>query len=179
MEHEDMLKLLSATSQGNQSAFEQLYAGTSAQLYAVCLKMLRRKELAEEAVQEAYVRIWHNAGEYQRGKGTVLTWMVSIARYRALDLLRYHKVRKEEALDDDDIDSPGPGHVSVVMSSQESKQLERCMEELDNQQKQAIHLAYFNGCSHDEVMNYMKKPLGTIKSWIRRGLSSLQRCLAL
>lgn len=180
MEHEFMLRLLGAIAQGDRRAFEKLYSATSGQLYAVCLKILERPELAEEAIQEAYVRIWHNAGDYQRSKGTVLTWMVSIARYRALDLLRYYKVRKEDTFDENNIGLP-PNFPNDIDSggSEEKRNLNRCMDELENQQKQAISLAYFNGCSHVEVTRYMEKPLGTIKSWIRRGLQSLQRCLAI
>lgn len=174
MEHEQLLILLGATAQGDKQAFSELYQATSKQLYAVSLKMLTRQELAEEALQEAYVRIWHNASEYRVGKGTVLTWMVSIVRYRALDILRYHKVRKEEDLSDNDtLDPTQPAQ----MSGAEQILLEKCMQELDQQQRQAIHLAYFNGLSHHEVVKHLNTPLGTIKSWIRRGLSSLQRCL--
>lgn len=180
MEHEQMLRLLGAVSQGDRKSFEQLYNATSGQLYAVCLKILVRKELAEEAMQEAYVRIWHNAGDYQVGKGTVLTWMVSIARYRALDLIRYHKIRKEELLDKSDLYNGFDNETdNLALKSEQKLNLERCLKDLDAQQKQAIHLAYFNGFSHHEVTHYLEKPLGTIKSWIRRGLLSLQRCLAL
>ncbi|MBU3017613.1 sigma-70 family RNA polymerase sigma factor [Paraglaciecola agarilytica] len=176
MEQDPMLSLLSATAQGDKKAFAELYQASSKQLYAVSLKMLKRKELAEEALQEAYVRIWHNASQYRAGKGTVLTWMISIARYRALDILRYHSVRKEEGLSDN--------QVAVTSSNEpmtETQQglLEKCMGALDVQQRQAIHLAYFNGMSHHEVTAHLDLPLGTIKSWIRRGLQSLQRCLKL
>ncbi|WP_438862355.1 sigma-70 family RNA polymerase sigma factor [Neptunicella sp.] len=176
MEHEQLLKLLSSTAQGDKHAFAKLYQATSGQLYAVALKMLNQKELAEEALQEAYVRIWHNAADYQQGKGTVLTWMISIIRYRALDLMRYKKVRKEEELTDQHIDTTAS---MPVITDAEHQQLEKCMDELDEQQKQAIHLAYFNGLSHHEVVKHLNSPLGTIKSWIRRGLQSLQRCLAI
>ena len=93
-----LLVLLSATAQGDKQAFTNLYNTTSGQLFAVSLKMLGRRELAEEVLQEAYVKIWHNAAEYQHGKGAVLTWMISIVRYRALDMLRYQKMRKEDQL---------------------------------------------------------------------------------
>ncbi|MFQ3236946.1 MAG: RNA polymerase sigma factor (sigma-70 family) [Paraglaciecola sp.] len=174
MAHEELLHLLGATAQGDKQAFATLYQATSKQLYAVSLKMLTRKELAEEALQEAYVRIWHNAGEYRVGKGSVLTWMVSIVRYRALDILRYNKVRKEEDLmDNDTVDPHQPG----LISGAEQHLLDKCLQELDLQQRQAIHLAYFNGLSHHEVVKHLDSPLGTIKSWIRRGLTSLQRCI--
>lgn len=177
MEQDNLLVLLSATAQGDKKAFADLYKITSGQLFAVSIKMLGRRELAEEALQEAYVKIWHNASEYQHGKGSVLTWMVSIVRYRALDMLRYHKVRKEDPLAEghdfaeEEMDSAGPDVAKT--------KLDECMGELDPQQKQAIHLAYYNGLSHHEVVGHLDLPLGTIKSWIRRGLQQLQRCLAL
>ena len=93
--HQHYLRLLSATAQGDRTAFSELYHDTAGKLYAVSLQMLHRRDWAEDAVQEAYVRIWHNAGEYQQEKGTVLTWMISIVRYRALDMLRATKSRRE------------------------------------------------------------------------------------
>ena len=80
MEHETLFPLLCKTADGDKKAFAELYKITSPQLYAVALRLLKRPELADEATQDAYIKIWHNAGNYQRGKGTVLTWMVSIAR---------------------------------------------------------------------------------------------------
>ena len=174
MENEQHLALLGAIAQGDKKAFSERYQSTSQQLYAVRLKMLTRKELAEEALQEAYVRIWHNASEYRQGKGSVLTWMISIVRYRALDVLRYNKVRKESEFDESnnfDIET------IEQVSDAEQLLLDKCLQQLDTQQRQAIYLAYFNGCSHKEVVKHLNNPLGTIKSWIRRGLMSLQSCL--
>ncbi len=177
MEQETLLPLLCATAQGSKKDFAELYKVTSSQVYAVVLKMLQNTALAEEATQEAYIKIWHNAGSYQRGKGTVLTWIISIARYRALDLIRHNKVRKESALNDDNPDHHGE-YDNTPGAELDHPKLGECMEELDNQQRQAIHLAYFNGLSHHEVVAHLASPLGTIKSWIRRGLQSLQRCLS-
>ena len=149
MENEQHLALLGAIAQGDKKAFSELYQSTSQQLYAVSLKMLTRKELAEEALQEAYVRIWHNASEY-------------------------NKVRKESEFDESnnfDIET------IEQVSDAEQLLLDKCLQQLDTQQRQAIYLAYFNGCSHKEVVKHLNNPLGTIKSWIRRGLMSLQSCL--
>ncbi len=177
MEHETLFPLLCKTADGDKKAFAELYKITSPQLYAVALKLLKRSELADEATQDAYIKIWHNAGNYQRGKGTVLTWMVSIARYRALDLIRYHNVRNEVELHDD---APsGVEATQAVKLGAEQAKLATCLDELEGPQRQAIHLAYVNGMSHQEVVNHLASPLGTIKSWIRRGLQSLQRCLSL
>jgi RNA polymerase sigma-70 factor (ECF subfamily) len=101
--------------------------------------------------------------------------MISIVRYRALDVLRYNKVRKESEFDESnnfDIET------IEQVSDAEQLLLDKCLQQLETQQRQAIYLAYFNGCSHKEVVKHLNNPLGTIKSWIRRGLMSLQSCLA-
>lgn len=176
MEHEEHLTLLGKTAAGDQQAFARLYEATSPQLYAICLKMLRRKEWAEDAVQDAYVKIWHNAGEYRAGLGTVLTWMVSIARYRALDMLRFYKVRNEQEVDENVIFSDDD---LLELSSADKQQLNYCLEELEDTQKQAIHLAFYCGLSHQEVTTHLDTPLGSTKSMIRRGLQLLKRCLGI
>lgn len=176
MEHEQHLVLLAKTAAGDQQAFASLYDATSAQLYAISLKMLRKKEWAEDAVQDAYVKIWHNADQYQTGKGTVLTWMISIARYRALDLIRYYKIRNEQELDDTTLIEE---EIPTERNGQDKKQLDICLEQLESQQKQAIHLAFFKGLSHQEVTEHMDAPLGSTKSMIRRGMQLLKRCLGI
>ncbi|MCF2949173.1 sigma-70 family RNA polymerase sigma factor [Paraglaciecola aquimarina] len=175
MEHEELFPLLCATAEGKKDAFASLYEKTSAQIYAVALKMLKRKELAEEATQDTFIKIWHGAASYQRSKGTVLTWMVSIVRYRALDLMRYHNIRNEVTLEPE-IDLP---RTSMPFPSAEKRRLAECIDGLEDPQRQAIHLAFYGGLSHQEVVQHLDSPLGTIKSWIRRGLQSLQRCLSL
>ncbi len=176
MDHSKNLQLLGQVAAGDRRAFEQLYASTSAQLYAVSLKILGNKERAEDALQEAFIRIWHNAGEYSPGRGTVLTWMISIVRYRAFDLIRYHKVRGEEALDAEEVSADNE---IQPLSPDQQKQLDFCLKELETQQQQAIHLAFFKGLTHQEVTQHISSPLGTTKSLIRRGMQSLKRCLGL
>lgn len=175
-----MLPLLQQTAKGNNKAFEDLYEKTSAQLFAVALTMLKNKEQAEEALQEAYVRIWYKADYYKVGQGTVLTWMVSIVRYRALDMLRHKKVRQVHSDSQFDAVLADSGDIKNTDSSDiHTDKIHLCMDELSIQQRQAIHLAYFNGFSHSEVVNHLGSPLGSVKSWIKRGLDSLQRCLGL
>jgi RNA polymerase sigma-70 factor (ECF subfamily) len=173
----DFLYLLSATAQGDRLAFADLYRQTAGKLYAISLQMLRRRDLAEEAVQEAFVRIWHNAGDYQQEKGTVLTWMISIVRYRALDMLRATKSRREtgdEGLEEA-LDEQSPEQ--ELYEQRDRVRIDRCMDGLDEGQRQAIEMAYFRGLTHMEVCDQMETPLGTIKTWIRRGLERLKRCL--
>nr|WP_081754169.1 sigma-70 family RNA polymerase sigma factor [Catenovulum agarivorans] len=166
------LPWLIAVAEGDQKAFEYLYKDTSGLLNTICRKMLGNGALADEALQEAYVRIWHNASDYQVDKGEVLSWMVSIARYRCLDMLRYQKVRQEQ-----DLNEEHNAQEQIVV--EENSQLSHCIEALAPEQRQAIHLAYFRGFSHSEVVSYLGDPMGTVKSWIRRGLSQLKRCLGI
>lgn len=179
METDELLPLLSATAQGNKQAFAKLYNATSPKLFAISLKMLSNRAHAEEALQDAFVKIWHNASEYQVTKGTVISWMISIVRYRSLDSLRYQKVRKEQALDDDYASADDLTDLPLEVDYEDDSKLVDCIEQLDEQQKQAIHLAYYKGLTHSELVDHIATPLGTVKSWIRRGLQQLQRCLTL
>lgn len=179
METDELLPLLSACAQGNKQAFAQLYSATSPKLFAISLKMLSNRAHAEEALQDAFVKIWHNASEYQVTKGTVISWMISIVRYRSLDSLRYHKVRKEQSLDEDNTSFESVADTTITVDYEDKSKLVDCMEQLDDQQKQAIHLAYYKGLTHSELVDHIDTPLGTVKSWIRRGLQQLQRCLTL
>jgi RNA polymerase sigma factor (sigma-70 family) len=174
MENDNLLSLLYDTSQGDKHAFSTLYQQTSGKLFAISLNMLSNRAHAEEVLQDAFIKIWHNASEYNASKGTVISWMISIVRYRSLDALRYHKVRKEQTMGDDDFDIQ-----SVDVNYDENTKLVNCIEQLEPQQKQAIHLAYYKGLSHSELVDHIESPLGTVKSWIRRGLTQLQRCLTL
>ncbi|ALS34969.1 sigma-70 family RNA polymerase sigma factor [Pseudoalteromonas sp. K222D] len=174
MENDDLLPLLCSTAQGDKHAFANLYQQTSGKLFAITLNMLTNRAHAEEVLQEAFIKIWHNASEYNSSKGTVISWMISIVRYRSLDALRYNKVRKEQSLADDDINEH-----DIEVSYAENTKLVSCIEQLEPQQKQAIHLAYYKGLSHSELVDHIDTPLGTVKSWIRRGLVQLQRCLTL
>ncbi|GAA73598.1 sigma-70 family RNA polymerase sigma factor [Pseudoalteromonas marina] len=174
MENDNLLSLLYDTSQGDKHAFSTLYQQTSGKLFAISLNMLSNRAHAEEVLQDAFIKIWHNASEYNASKGTVISWMISIVRYRSLDALRYNKVRKEQTMGDDDFDIQ-----SVDVNYDENTKLVNCIEQLEPQQKQAIHLAYYKGFSHSELVDHIESPLGTVKSWIRRGLTQLQRCLTL
>ena len=174
MENDNLLSLLYDTSQGDKHAFSTLYQQTSGKLFAISLNMLSNRAHAEEVLQDAFIKIWHNASEYNASKGTVISWMISIVRYRSLDALRYNKVRKEQTMGDDDFDIQ-----SVDVNYDENTKLVNCIEQLEPQQKQAIHLAYYKGLSHSELVDHIESPLGTVKSWIRRGLTQLQMCLTL
>jgi RNA polymerase sigma-70 factor (ECF subfamily) len=174
--------LLHACAQGRQAAFQELYQHVSPQLFAVLVRILKRRDLAEEALQDGLLSVWRNAGSYAADKGTPMTWMVSICRYRALDMLRREKREvsldmQREDLDEDGISEQEAVTDSVSVSKAEERALEDCMQRLNDGQRRSVRLAYVDGCTHEEIAAKVGSPIGTVKSWVRRGLESLKRCL--
>lgn len=174
--------LLHACAQGRQAAFQELYGQVSPQLFSILLRILKRKDLAEEALQDALLSVWRNAGSYSAEKGSPMTWLVSICRYRALDMLRRERreVSLEPALETDEDGTAGLADEAAdpeLISKAEERALEECMQRLNDGQQASIRLAYVDGCTHEEIAARIKSPIGTVKSWVRRGLESLKRCL--
>lgn len=175
-----MKRLLADSGRGNERAFARLYEMTSGRLYAMALRMLRRADWAEEVLQESYVNIWNNAASYQPGLSAPLTWMISIVRNRCLDWLRRPQA---EIPDEDDqlalaMPSEDPGPLEQLESASEARALAECVKRLEASQRNAILLAFFEGLSHSELAARLKQPLGTVKSWVRRGMERLKDCLA-
>lgn len=174
----ELIALLGRVARGDQSAFKQLYDSMSPRLYGLCMRMLRRQDLAEEVLQDAFVRIWHHAGEYHEERGTPAGWMLTIARYRALDVLR--RQRFEYATDHDTLialadELPSPRENG--WDDETFLALQGCLEEINSQQRESILRAYYHGMSHEQLASALEAPLGTVKSWVRRGLHGLKRCL--
>jgi len=174
----ELAALLAATGRGDQVAFERLYALTSSQLFGVVLRSLRQRDQAIDVLQESYLRIWTHAARYQPERGAPLAWMTTIARNRALDWRR--ALPSHVSLDDDphDVsDGAGGAVVSDPPAGVERVRLQRCLETLPEAQRDCIVLAYVGGYSHDELARRLDRPVGTVKSWIRRGLARLKACL--
>ena len=182
MEQDDseLVRLLHRAGHGDQAAFADLYARTAGRLFGVCLHLLGRRDLAEEATQEAYVRIWHKADSYSAMRGGVLTWMISIARYRAIDRLRHGGRHPEVDLaevPDGALEDGAAGPQDTSALADDMRALAVCMGRLSDAQRSAIRLAFLQGLTHEEVGARLDSPLGSVKSWIRRGLQALKRCL--
>lgn len=175
----ELVNLVRSTARGDQIAFKELYSETSPRLFSLCLRMLKDREWAEEVLQEAFVKVWHYASEYHEDRGCVTTWLTSIVRYRALDHLRAHKAT--ESLDNQLTEqvSSEADPLQWLTRGDEINALELCLDQLTDQQKQLIVMSFIEGLTHQELMQRIPTPLGTIKSWIRRGLQSLRRCLQL
>jgi RNA polymerase sigma-70 factor (ECF subfamily) len=171
--------LLAACARRDRAAFERLYRETSPKLFGVALRILRREDWAEEVLQDCYVRIWDHARDYREGLAAPMTWMTSIVRNRCLDQLRRPRL---EVIDEDGerieaAESEAPGPLERLESGAEADALRRCLEALDARQRQAIALAYYDGLSHSELASHLREPLGTVKTWVRRGLLRLKSCL--
>ena len=176
-----LAELLARCALKNRAAFADLYGLTSAKLYGVALRILRRQDWAEEVLQESYVNIWNHAADYAVARSAPLTWMTSIVRNRCFDWLRRPQTEAigeeyEVAVDAWQDDSPGP--LERLMAAQDAMALGRCLEQLEGKQRQSIMLAFFHGMSHSELASHMKQPLGTVKTWVRRGLERLKGCLS-
>ncbi len=176
----ELTALLSRTALGDRSAFERLYRLAAPNLYAQLTRMLKRAGWADEVLQEVFVKIWQNAGNYLSDRSAPMTWMTSIARNAALDRLD-RRDSGEIELDGDDAEAifdPAPGPLELSVAKADAHRIHHCLGELAPQLRQSISLAFFQGCSHSEVAANLQQPLGTVKTWIRRGLSLLKECVS-
>jgi len=177
---EHLAELLARCALRDQRAFAALYQSSSAKLFAVAVRITRRRDWAEEVLQEAFVSIWNHAAGYNSAKSAPMTWMSAIVRNRALDLLRRPREVEidgahEEMMASIADESPGPDE--LLQLSMQAGQLGECMKALTEEQRRSITLAFFHGLSHAELAQQMRKPLGTVKTWVRRGLDRLKSCL--
>ncbi|WP_137718334.1 sigma-70 family RNA polymerase sigma factor [Methylobacillus flagellatus] len=176
---ETLILLLNRSGQGDRAAFAALYQATSAKLFGLALRILHRRDLAEEAIQDVYVKIWHHAPSYRADKAAVMTWMTTITRNRCLDLLRSlppeHGLNEEQSFDEWASDDLGP--LEKATSNSEARALLQCMKQLAPLQRQAIALSYFQGMAHEQLARQLVQPIGTVKTWIRRGLQVLRSCM--
>ncbi len=192
---EKLKQLLGATARGDAKAFKSLYDQTSPRLLALAMVMMRDSSLAEDVLQDAFVQVWHRASEFHVDRGSVFTWLTTIVRYRAIDLLRklrrdgssgnrtyidvdpanidYLQQRNAEGADD----GTQPGPLACAISREENSRLRDCIDRLSNDQQQSVALAFFRGFTHQELADCLAEPLGTIKSRLRRSLLRLKDCL--
>jgi RNA polymerase sigma-70 factor (ECF subfamily) len=177
---EQLQSLLSRCAAADGDALQRLYALVSPILFASVTRILRRRALAEEALQDVFISIWQQAGQFTAVRGRPMAWMMSIARYRAIDLLRRERFAPvlvaelpEPRTSDDEPDSQR----SSAAWMPPAELMERCLALLSDMQARCLELAFVDGNSHEDIARLTGSPLGTVKSWIRRGLRSLRQCL--
>ena len=184
----ELAQLMARCGLGDRAAFARLYERTSGHLFAVVLRIQRDRAQAEDLLQEIYVSVWKAAAGFDAARSQPLTWLTHIARNRAIDSLRRAQTQpRTESLsraDDDDRPDPtqalasdDPGPLDLLSRAGDKRELTQCLERLTPPQRQSVALAFFDGLSHAEVAEHLREPLGTVKSWVRRALSTLKSCL--
>jgi RNA polymerase sigma-70 factor, ECF subfamily len=174
-----LAQLIAAVALGDRDAYRRLYDATAPKLFAVALRILRDDSRAEDVLQDSFVNVWNGAAGYNANLSAPMTWMVTIIRNRALDYIRRTDPRTV-AFDDDleaTLESDAIGPDGGAIRSQQAVALERCLKRLDPGQRQAIAFAYYQGLTHSELAATLRIPIGTVKTWIRRGLEKMRRCL--
>ncbi len=172
-----LVRALAKTAQGDRQAFASLYQQSSQAIFGMCLHLLRDRDEASDVLQETYIQVWHHAGEYHADRGSVMTWMMSIGRYRCLDALRRRRCDAQVDTVIHEPPSEDSGPMENAHDQVDRQRLSDCLKGLDERYRSSIEMAYFRGFTHQELAVAMGQPLGTTKSWIRRGLDVLRRCL--
>jgi RNA polymerase sigma-70 factor (ECF subfamily) len=175
--------LLTQVSLGDNKAFRALYDATSPKLFGFALRILHKRELAEDVLQEAFAAVWHSARDYRPHLSAPMTWMATIVRNKAFDMLRGTDHAVE--IDGNDFDAavlraledPGATPPESLQLSRDAQALAACMAELDSVHRQVVGMAFFHDLSHSELAQQLVMPIGTIKTWIRRSLERLRTCL--
>lgn len=157
----------------HQAAFEELYQLTSSKLYGLVYKMVSDKEIAADLLQESFTKVWQQAQQYRSDLGNAWAWMCQLTRNTVIDWLRTQQ-RKPTEVDETEVMDLASGDHGVW---EDNKDLSECLKRIREEPRAAIVSAYLYGFSHSELADKMAVPLGTLKSWIKRGLKELQQCL--
>jgi RNA polymerase sigma-70 factor (ECF subfamily) len=170
--------LLQAIGRGSRLSLKRLYELESRRLYGIALKIVRRRDVAADVLQDAFLQIWQNAKQYSPERGAAEAWLTGIVRFRAIDAVR--KLGRESPSGDPTLGDAAvePDIIEHLGAQADGEALKRCLKLLDVEQQKSITLAFVEGLSHSEIAAQLSTPLGTVKSWVRRGLLSLRKCLA-
>lgn len=180
----ELMTLIDRVAQQDQAALRALYDLTSAKLYGLALKVLGKPEWAEDALQDTFLQVWRSAADYRATLSPPMAWLGLMVRSRSLDLLRRRKAEREhltEEIDEhlaDTLEGDSPDPMNTSLASQQAWALHQCLDRLEHKQRQAVSLAYLRDLSHSELAEQLRLPLGTVKTWIRRGLDHLRQCMA-
>jgi RNA polymerase sigma-70 factor (ECF subfamily) len=174
----ELVWLLGAVAKGDAAAFECLYEATRAKLYGVLLRILGRPALAEEVMQETYLKVWKMADHFDPAIASPITWMVAIARNRAIDIARK---RGDVSIEDEpealEVASEAPPPLARREMTEELKRLLSCLGKLDPEKQRIVLLAYYSGWSRDQLAQKLDIPVNTIKTWLRRSLLEIRECM--
>jgi len=174
----ELVWLLAGVAKGDQAAFERLYAATRAKLYGVVLRILRRQDLADEVMQETFVKIWTSAAQFDPALSSPITWMVAIARNRAIDIVRKKsEISIEEEPEAMEVAGESPDPMAKRAMTEDLRKLLGCIGKLESERQRMILLAYYHGWSREQLAVKLDKPVNTIKTWLRRSLIEIRECI--
>lgn len=175
---DDISALLQRVARRDRAAFAEVYQATSAKLYGIILRILRRRDIADEVLQEVYVKIWERAADFRPERASPMAWMAAIARNRALDEVRRKlPVSIEDHPEVQDFATDDETGLAAVLRGEDSKRLADCLDRLEPNRRQMVVLAYCEGSSREELAAKYGQPVNTIKTWLRRSLAQLKGCL--
>ncbi len=168
--------LLQRCASRDRAAFRRLYDLWAARLHGVAARITGQSSLAADATHDAFVQVWQHAGRFDPARGSPDAWLVSLVRYRALDIVR-QRGREVAGYEPEEQADESPDALSQLMGSAEGVALQRCLDRLDPERRRLVVLAFINGLSHPDLAARLRMPIGTVKSSIRRGLLALRGCL--
>jgi RNA polymerase sigma-70 factor (ECF subfamily) len=173
----ELPRLIVRVSMRDRAAFDLLYRRTSAKLFGVCLRVLRDRAEAEEALQEVFVKVWTKADRFAASELSPISWLVAIARNHAIDRLRSRRERPAGIEAAAAVADQAPGPEAQVIAGAERDRIYRCLEELEDDRAAAVRGAYIGGESYAELAERHSVPLNTMRTWLRRSLMKLRECL--
>jgi RNA polymerase sigma-70 factor (ECF subfamily) len=171
--------LLAQIAMGNRTAFDALYRSTANRLFGICLRVLTQRAEAEDALQDVYTAVWRKAAQFDPTKASATSWLAMIARNKSIDRLRSLPAQRARASLElvENLEDPAASPPQQVQTATDRAQLEHCLERLEPRRRSLIRAAFFDGLTYEELSTTIEAPLGSIKSWIRRGLLQLRECL--
>lgn len=174
-----LAQILESTGQGDRSAFEQLYAKTSAKLFGICLRIFPEAQEAEDALQDAYITIWNRAATFDASRASPITWLAIVTRNRAIDRLRARgKAQMAPIEAAEHIADETPLADAQMLAREDSAALTGCIAALETRDAAFIRSAFLGGATYADLAARDGVPLGTVKSRIRRALMRLRECLS-
>ncbi|MBD8553651.1 sigma-70 family RNA polymerase sigma factor [Rhizobium sp. CFBP 8762] len=177
MTNDDIASLIGRVSLRDRSAFSALYTNTSAKLYGICVRILKDRGEAEEALQEVYIKVWRRAERYVEGQTSAMAWLAAIARNHAIDVIRARKPASSDIDAAFDIADPAPGPERSALMQGEGRRIDACMEQLEAERASAVRKAYVDGESYQDLAELYGVPLNTMRTWLRRSLLKLRECM--
>lgn len=175
---EDIEALIARVALGERNAFSKLYDLTSAKLLGVCLRVLNDRAAAEDAMQDAYVKVWKNADRYQANGLSPMTWLITIARNTAIDRLRKRRPAADVDALADTLPATGVSPEGSAIAASEARRITRCMQELPEDRREAVRGCYLGGLSYTDLAEKFDVPLNTMRTWLRRSLIALRECMS-